>query len=173
MQTLIQDLRYGARMLRKNPGFTLIAVMTLALGIGANTAIFSLVNGVLLRPLPYPDSDRIVWLSERTPNFPSISIAYPNFVDWQTQQTVFDHLGLYKPASINLTGEGDPLRLQGAFMSSGTFAALNVQPIAGRLFAKGETDLVPPPGEYVANGCTCPILYPLGDVNAMIDAFAG
>jgi putative ABC transport system permease protein len=121
-------------MLRKNPGFTLTAVITLALGIGANTAIFSLVNGVLLRPLPYPESSRLVWLSERTPNFPSISIAYPNFVDWQTQQTVFDELGLYKPASINLTGQGDPLRLQGAFMSSGTFAALGVQPAAGRFF---------------------------------------
>src|SRR6266516_136158 len=134
MNSLCQDLRYGARMLRKNPGFTLIAVITLALGIGANTAIFSLVHGVLLRPLPYPESDRLVWLSERTANFPSISISYPNFIDWQTQQTVFDHLGLYKPASINLTGEGDPLRLQGAYMSSGTFAALGVQPITGRFF---------------------------------------
>ena len=138
MNSLWQDLRYGGRMLVKNPGFTLLAITTLALGIGANTAIFSLVNGVLLRPLPYPDSDRIVWLSERTPNFPSISIAYPNFVDWQKQQTVFDRLGLYKPASINLTGEGDPLRLQGAFMSSGTFASLGVQPIAGRFFSEAE-----------------------------------
>ena len=134
MDTIWQDVRFGARMLRKNPGFTLIAVITLALGIGANTAIFSVVHGVLLRPLPYPESDRLVWLSERGMNFPSISIAYPNFVDWQTQQTVFDHLGLYKPASVNLTGAGDPLRLQGAFMSSGTFAALGVQPIAGRFF---------------------------------------
>src|SRR5436189_1737429 len=108
VETLWQDLRFAVRMLRKSPGFAAVAVLTLALGIGANTAIFSLVNGVLLRPLPYPDSDRIVWLSERTPNFPSISIAYPNFVDWQTQQAVFDRLGLYKPASINLTGEGDP-----------------------------------------------------------------
>ncbi len=148
MNTLWQDLRYGARMLRKNPGFTLIAVMTLALGIGANTAIFSLVNGVLLRPLPYPESDRLVWLSERTPNFPSISIAYPNFVDWQNQQTVFDHLGLYKPVSVNLTGDGDPLRLQGTFMSSGTFAALDVQPTAGRLF-RVEDDKPGAPGVAV------------------------
>jgi putative ABC transport system permease protein len=121
-------------MLRKNPGFTLIAAITLALGIGANTAIFSVVYGVLLRPLPYPESSRLVWLSERNPNFPSLSIAYPNFEDWQRQQTVFDRLGVYLRTSVNLTGDGEPLRLQGAFVSSGTFAALGVPPTLGRVF---------------------------------------
>ena len=135
MQILWQDIRYGARMLVKNRAFTLIAVVTLALGIGANTAIFSVVYGVLLRPLPYPESNRLVWLSERSPNFPSVSIAYPNFVDWQRQQTVFDHLGIYQRMSVNLTSDGDPLRVQGAYMSSGSFAALGVQPILGRFFA--------------------------------------
>ncbi len=134
MNSLWQDIRYGARMLRKNPGFTLIAVMTLALGIGANTAIFSVVYGVLLRPLPFPQSGRLVALSERSPNFPTVSIAYPNFVDWQKQQMVFDHVGIYQRASMNLTGEADPLRLQGALISSGAFNALGVQPIAGRFF---------------------------------------
>lgn len=136
---MFHDLRFGIRMLWKNPGFTLIAVLTLALGIGANTAIFSVVYGVLLRPLPYPESNRLVWLSEQSPNFPSVSIAYPNFVDWQKDQTVFTHLGLYLRASMNLTGgDREPSRLQGAFLSSGTFAALGVQPIMGHLF--GEED---------------------------------
>src|SRR4029450_13658554 len=117
MQILWQDIRYSARMLVKNKAFTLIAVVTLALGIGANTAIFSVVYGVLLRPLPYPESNRLVWLSERSPNFPSVSIAYPNFVDWQRQQTVFDHLGIYQPTSVNLTSDGEPQRVQGAYMS--------------------------------------------------------
>jgi putative ABC transport system permease protein len=138
MENLWQDIRFGARMLRKNPVFTLIAVMTLALGIGANTAIFTLINGVLLRPLPYPEPDRLVWLSERGPSFPSISITYPDFVDWLDQQTVFDYLGVYQPQSLDLTRSGDPLRLDGAFVSSGAFAALGVQPIVGRSFSANE-----------------------------------
>jgi len=133
MNSLWQDLRYGARMLRKNPGFTLIAVITLGLGIGANTAIFSVVYGVLLRPLPFPDSGSLVWLSESSRNFPTVSIAFHNFVDWKRQQKVFDHLGIYQRMSVNLTGDGDPQRLQGALTSSGIFASLGVQPIAGRL----------------------------------------
>jgi len=83
MQTLWQDLRYGARMLLKNPGFTLIAVFTLALGIGANTAIFSVVDGLLLRPLPYPEPERLVWLTNKTSRDPRTGISYPNFSDWR------------------------------------------------------------------------------------------
>ena len=83
LETLWQDIRYAARMLRKNPGFTSVAVLTLALGIGANTAIFSVVNAVLLRPLAYPDSGQLVWLSERGPDWSGGSLSYPNFIDWR------------------------------------------------------------------------------------------
>jgi len=138
MQTLFQDLRYGARMLVKKPGFTLIAVLTLALGIGANTAIFSVVNAVLLRPLPYPESERLVWLSERGRNFPVMSISYPNFIDWRAQQTVFEALGVYNQGSYNLTGRGEPQRLEGARISADAFTALRVPATAGRLFNHDE-----------------------------------
>ena len=79
----MNDVRFAFRQLLKNPGFTAVAVLTLALGIGANTAIFSVVNAVLLRPLPYTESDRLVWLSERSRNFPTMSVSYPNFTDWR------------------------------------------------------------------------------------------
>src|SRR5262249_9140685 len=129
----MSDLRFALRQLLKNPAFTLVAVLTLGLGIGANTAIFSVVNAVLLRPLPYPQPEGLVWISERGPSFPSLSIAYPNFEDWQRQQTVFSHLGAYKPGSLNLTRGGDPLRLEVVFMTSGAFAALGIQPVLGRV----------------------------------------
>ncbi len=129
----MNDLRYALRMFRKNPGFTAIAVLTLALGIGANTAIFSVVNAVLLRPLPYPESERLVWLSESGQNFPTMSVSYPNFEDWRKQQTVFDRLGLYTWGSFNLTGRGDALRLAGVRISTDSFLALRAQPELGRL----------------------------------------
>src|ERR1051325_8399440 len=103
MQTLLQDLRYGVRMLIKNPGFTLVAVLALTLGIGATTAIFSVVNSVLLKPLPYPESERLVFLSERSPQLEGMSISYPNFQDWREQNDVFENIGVYRRQSYNLT----------------------------------------------------------------------
>ena len=132
------DLRYAIRVLAKSPGFTAVALLTLALGIGANSAIFSVVNAILLRPLPYADSGRLVWLSERGPNFPTMSISYPNFSDWRAQQTVFENIGVYNWGSYNLTGKGEPCRLTGVRISADSFSALRAQPALGRLFNNEE-----------------------------------
>src|SRR5215469_6695813 len=104
MNGLIQDLRFALRQLAKNPGFTTIAVLTLALGIGANTAIFSVVNGVLLNPLPFPDSHRIVTMYQDKPNFPKGSISYPNFLDWQRENRCFEALAAYRWSDGSITG---------------------------------------------------------------------
>ncbi len=139
MQDLWQDLRYGARMLGKNPGFTFIAVITLALGIGANAAIFSVVNSVLLRPLPYQDPDRLMMIREtKLPQFPEFAVAAGNFLDWQKQNTVFERLVATHPASFNLTGTGDPELLRGLRTSSDFCALLGVRPQIGREFSPDE-----------------------------------
>ncbi|HMD81225.1 MAG TPA: hypothetical protein VKE92_07950, partial [Anaerolineales bacterium] len=104
MHTVLKDLRYAARSLRKSPGFTAVAVVTLALGIGANTAIFSVINGVLLRPLPYPESQNLVFVSERDQQMRRLFIAWPNYLDWRAQNQVFEGLGVYNRDSFNLAG---------------------------------------------------------------------
>jgi predicted permease len=138
MNTLWQDLRYGVRTLLKKPGFALVAVITLALGIGANTAIFSVVNAVLLRPLPYDQADRLVYLSERHPKFERMSISYPDFSDWRAQNQVFEKIGVYNFGDYNLTGSGEPERLRGGRASADLFAALRVRAALGRLFTNEE-----------------------------------
>src|SRR5215208_2128718 len=112
MQTLLQDLRFGARMLMKKPGFTLIALLTLSLGIGANTAIFSVVNAVLLRALPYPQPDRLVVLTEKTRQG-RMGVAYPNYLDWREQAQSFTEMAGYRGTLANLTGVEQPVRLRG------------------------------------------------------------
>src|ERR1041384_7104276 len=104
MEPFWQDLRYGARMLLKNPGFTLVAVVTLALGIGANTAIFSVVNAVLLRPLPYRDPHRLVVMNEASKQVPEMSVSYPNYLDWRDQSRGFESLAAVQSAQFTLTG---------------------------------------------------------------------
>jgi putative ABC transport system permease protein len=138
MQTLWQDLRYGARMLSKNRGFTLIAVITLALGIGANTAIFSLVNAVLLRPLPYRDAERIVAIQELNPKGDLIQVTSPNFLDWRAQNTVFEHLAAIRWRQSNLAGEGQAERVEGAITSANFFEVFGAQARAGRLFSPSD-----------------------------------
>ena len=131
---LWQDLRYGARMLMKQPGFSLIAVFTLALGIGANTAMFSVVNAVLLRPLPFPEPDRLTLLTpEGVGNF-----AAPDFRDVATQNRSFERLGAYSDATFNLAGGGEPERVNGARVSAGLLTTLGVQPLYGRNLTEEE-----------------------------------
>jgi predicted permease len=145
IEELWQDLRYGARMLAKKPGFTLVAVITLALGIGANTAIFSVINAVLLRSLPYPESDRLVRLREVGLDYTDGPVSYLNFTDWRAQQTAFEHMGLYRGSTYNLTGAGEPLRLTAGHVAADVFAALRVQPVLGRVFTNYEDKPGGPP----------------------------
>jgi putative ABC transport system permease protein len=141
IDTLVQDLRYGARMLRRNPVFTFIVVLTLALGIGANTAIFSVVNGVLLKSLPFPDAERLLVLHEASKTTPVMSVSYPNLLDWRRRQTVFENLTAYSNGSLTLTGVLEPERLSSRHVTANFFATLKVQPALGRAFTEEEDSL--------------------------------
>jgi putative ABC transport system permease protein len=156
--SLMQDLKFGLRMLAKNPGFTAVVVLTLALGIGANTAIFSVVNAVVLRPLPYPHSDRLVWIAESIPALKSEIATGGDYVDWKDQSLTLDRIAAYdrgarregapgKSADFNLTGRGTPARVHGASVSASFFATLGVEPQLGRAFTENEDQ---PNGPHVA-----------------------
>jgi putative ABC transport system permease protein len=136
----LQDLRYAARMLRKNPGFTAVAVIALALGIGANTAIFSVVNTVLLRPLPYKDPEQLVmvWEDASRHGYPRDTPAAANFVDWRDQNSVFSGMAAIADMNFNLTGAGNPERLKGRRVSASLFPLLGVDPQLGRVFSAAE-----------------------------------
>ena len=137
METLLRDIRYGVRSLLKRPGFTVIALVALALGIGANTAIFSLVNAVLLKPLPYPESDRLVWVYGNIRNGGNRASVSPlDFVDYRAQNTTFEEFAasFSVPRPINLTGNGEPERLTGAGVTGNYFQVLGVKPLMGRTF---------------------------------------
>jgi len=116
METLLRDIRFGLRSLLKRPGITAIAVFTLAVGIGANTAIFSFVNGILLRPLPYPEPDRLALITETAlkRGVPDMGISFPNFLDWRAQNSVFQDIATYQGSNFALTGAGEPEQLRGA-----------------------------------------------------------
>jgi len=138
LTTLWQDIRYGARMLLKNPGITFVVILALALGIGANTAIFSVVNAVLLRPLPYEESDRLMFLNEKSQVLDEMSISYPNFADWRSQNHVFEKIGVYNRNSYNLTGFGEAERIPTAQVSADLFSALRANAAIGRVFTNEE-----------------------------------
>src|SRR5271165_4341671 len=138
MLTFWQDIRYGLRVLTNNPGFTGVVVLTLALGIGANTALFSIINGVLLNPLPFGQPDRLLALYSRTPEFTRSSISYPNFLDWRRDNHSFSALASFRQENFNLTGMGNAERLKANMVSATFFPILGVKPIAGRLFTEQE-----------------------------------
>src|SRR6266498_3268662 len=152
MHTLWQDLRYGVRMLLKNPGITLVVILALALGIGANTAIFSVVNAVLLRPLPYDEADRLVFLNETSKVMDEISISYPNFTDWRNQNHVFEKIGVYNRSSYNLTGAGEAERIITGQVSADLFSALRVNAAMGRVFTNDEDKPGGPPVVVLSYG---------------------
>ena len=133
-----QDIRYGFRMLRKNPGFTTAAVLTLALGIGANSAIFSVVNAVLLRPLAFRDSGRLCLVMESLPSFPQLGPSYENYRDFRDQSKSFEGIAAEHPQPVTMTGQGDPQRLTGQFVSASLFPLLGVNALEGHTFTADE-----------------------------------
>jgi predicted permease len=152
MDTFVKDLRYGLRIMAKSPGFTAVAVLTLALGIGANTTLFSVVNGVLLNPLPYPQPERLVALYSRTADSPTWSISYPNFLDWVRDNRSFSTLASYREQDYNLTGMGEPERLPGEMVSATFFPVLGVKPALGRTFLPEEDQVGARPVVLISAG---------------------
>ena len=141
MSSLLRDVRHSVRALRLSPGFTTIAVLTLAIGIGANTAIFSFVDAMLLRPLPYKDADRIVRVMEKPPRGERNGISTLNFLDWQKDNTVFDFMSAQSGDAVTLTGGSEPTQLRAAQVSAGYFKVFGVEPALGRTFLPGEDQL--------------------------------
>ncbi|MCU1267449.1 MAG: transporter permease [Acidobacteria bacterium] len=150
MSNLLHDLRYGARMLLKHPGVSVMAVITLALGIGANTAIFSVVNGVMLRPLPYNNPDRLVSLWAKVPEHGRWRATPANFLDWKKQNTTFEDMAAFGSSTMTLTGDGEPEQLMGTRVAAGYFSVVGVQPWLGRSFLPDEYE--PGQGQVVILG---------------------
>jgi hypothetical protein len=140
LETVLQDLRYSLRLLRRNPGFATVSVLTLALGIGANTAIFSVANGILLRPLPYRDAGQLamIWMDNVRIQLAEDWHSYPNYVDYRDQSTTFADMAVFNRTARNLTGLGDPERVIGVYNSASLFDVLGVRPVLGRVFTADE-----------------------------------
>src|SRR6185503_16806820 len=140
LDSIRQDVAYAAKRLAQSPGFTLVAALTLALGIGATSAIFSVVNAVLLRPLPFPEADRLVQLAALWKQEPVAYLAPPNFLDTEAQARSFERLAAFDGGGVTLTGRGDAARLEGAFVSAGFFDVLRVRTALGRGFVADENE---------------------------------
>src|SRR6266571_4333376 len=152
MTTLWQDLRYAVRMFLKSPGFAAIAVLTLALGISANTALFSVVNGVLLNPLPYPHSQQLVAVYGNTRGFNQGPAAYLNFLDWQRGTQTLSSMAIYRNQDYNLTGTSEGERLGGYMISADFFPTLGVKPILGRTFRSDDDQVGSAPVVILGGG---------------------
>jgi len=154
MLTIWQDLKYGARMLLKSPSFTIIAILSLALGIGANTAIFTLIDAVLLRPLPFREAGKlvVVWEEASKIGFPRNTPAWANFVDWKTQNQVFEDMAALTGSGFSLTGDGEPERLEAQAVTANMFPLLGVQPKLGRNFTEAEDQPGGPRVAILSNG---------------------
>ncbi|MBI1790644.1 MAG: ABC transporter permease [Acidobacteria bacterium] len=138
LESLLQDIRYGLRAMRRSPGFSLVVVLTLALGVGVNTAIFSVVHAVLLKPLPYPDSERLVWFGEATANAPGISVTWVNFQHWRDRNHTFEDMAAFQFAGFTLTGRSEPLVTRGLTVTAPYFGLLGMRPLLGRLFGPAD-----------------------------------
>ena len=138
MSRLVDDVRYALRLLKKSPGVTLFAVLTLALGIGANTAVFSVVNGVLLQPLSYPEPGRLIRVWERTRAFEQSSVAYLNYIDWRKNNRTCEEMGALRSEDFNMTGSGVPERLKGVQVTASLLRVLRMNPLRGRTILEEE-----------------------------------
>ena len=138
VETFLQDLRYGLRGIRRNPSFSLVVILTLALGIGVNTAIFSVVYSVLLRPLPYPAGERLIWLGEATPKASGISVTWLNFQNWRKENHAFEDMAAYQWTGMTMTGRGEAALTRGGVVTSNFFHLTGGRPLLGRLFADAD-----------------------------------
>ena len=151
MDTLIKDIRFGIRSLLRQPGFAAIAIITLALGIGINAALFSIVNSVLLNPLPFPQPEQLVTFDQSKPNFETGAIPYPNFLDLRQQNQTFSAMTILRSTSFNLLGVGESERLNGRYVSADFCSVFGIKPILGRAFAAGEDDPGAAPALLISN----------------------
>src|SRR5579864_2507954 len=152
MGKFLQDIRYGLRILRQSPGFATIAVLTLALGIGANTALFSVVNGVVLNPLPYPHSEQLTSIYGEAPGATQGYVTYLNFLDWQRESKSFSSMAMYRHEDYNLTGVSQALRVSGYMISANFFSTLGVKPVLGRTFRADDDRLGAAPVVILGGG---------------------